>query len=70
MLLGRDARTPEGDDRTRRMSQSELAETAGVTNSAISDYERGKVDPQAATLRELFRQGSLTQRTFFRTFPA
>ena len=24
----------------RRMSQSELAEAAGVTNSAVSDYER------------------------------
>jgi transcriptional regulator with XRE-family HTH domain len=39
----------------RRMSQSELAEAAGVTNSAVSDYERGKVDPQSLTLRKLFR---------------
>jgi len=39
---------------TRRLSQSELAERSGVTNSAISDYERGKVDPQAMTLRKLF----------------
>ena len=39
----------------RRWSQSELAEAAGVTNSAISDYERGKVDPQTATLRKLLR---------------
>ena len=31
----------------RRMSQSDLATAAGVTNSAISDYERGKVDPQS-----------------------
>ena len=30
------------------MSQSDLAEAAGVTNSAISDYERGKVDPPEA----------------------
>jgi transcriptional regulator with XRE-family HTH domain len=37
----------------RRWSQSELAEAAGVTNSAISDYERGKVDPQTQTLRKL-----------------
>jgi transcriptional regulator with XRE-family HTH domain len=37
----------------RRMSQSELAERATVTNSAVSDYERGKVDPQAVTLRKL-----------------
>lgn len=39
----------------RRWSQSELAEAAGVTNSAISDYERGKVDPQAQTLQKLVR---------------
>ena len=39
----------------RRWSQSELAETAGVTNSAISDYERGKVDPQTQTLQKLIR---------------
>jgi len=39
----------------RRWSQSELAEAAGVTNSAISDYERGKVDPQTQTLRKLIR---------------
>ncbi len=39
----------------RRWSQSDLAEAAGVTNSAISDYERGKVDPQTQTLRKLIR---------------
>jgi transcriptional regulator with XRE-family HTH domain len=39
----------------RRWSQSELAEAAGVTNSAISDYERGKVDPQTQTLQKLVR---------------
>jgi len=39
----------------RRFSQSELAEAAGVTNSAISDYERGKVDPQTQTLQKLVR---------------
>src|SRR4051795_9445588 len=39
----------------RRYSQSELAEAAGVTNSAISDYERGKVDPQSQTLQKLVR---------------
>ena len=39
----------------RRWSQSELAESAGVTNSAISDYERGKVDPQTQTLQKLIR---------------
>src|SRR5947209_18060014 len=39
----------------RRWSQSELAEAAGVTNSAISDYERGKVDPQTQTLQRLVR---------------
>lgn len=39
----------------RRWSQSELAEAAGVTNSAISDYERGKVDPQSQTLQKLIR---------------
>ncbi len=39
----------------RRWSQSELAESAGVTNSAISDYERGKVDPQTQTLQKLVR---------------
>jgi transcriptional regulator with XRE-family HTH domain len=39
----------------RRWSQSELAEAAGVTNSAVSDYERGKVDPQTRTLQKLIR---------------
>ena len=39
----------------RRWSQSELAEAAKVTNSAISDYERGKVDPQSATLQRMLR---------------
>ena len=39
----------------RRWSQSELAEAAGVTNSAISDYERAKVDPQVQTLQKLMR---------------
>jgi len=39
----------------RRWSQSELAEAAGVTNSAISDYERGKVDPQTQTLQKIVR---------------
>jgi transcriptional regulator with XRE-family HTH domain len=39
----------------RRWSQSELAEAAGVSNSAISDYERGKVDPQSQTLQKLVR---------------
>jgi transcriptional regulator with XRE-family HTH domain len=39
----------------RRWSQGELAEAAGVTNSAISDYERGKVDPQTQTLQKLVR---------------
>jgi transcriptional regulator with XRE-family HTH domain len=43
----------------RGMSQSELAQGAGVTNSAISDYERGKVDPQTATLRKLMGALSL-----------
>jgi len=39
----------------RRWSQSDLAEAAGVTNSAVSDYERGKVDPQTQTLQKLIR---------------
>src|SRR4051812_1327250 len=39
----------------RRWSQSELSEAAGVTNSAISDYERGKVDPQTQTLQKMMR---------------
>jgi transcriptional regulator with XRE-family HTH domain len=39
----------------RRWSQSELAEAAGITNSAVSDYERGKVDPQTQTLQRLVR---------------
>jgi transcriptional regulator with XRE-family HTH domain len=38
-----------------RMSQGDLAVAAGVTNSAISDYERGKVDPQSQTLHKLLR---------------
>ena len=37
----------------RRVSQNELADLAGVTNSAVSDYERGKVDPQSQTLGKL-----------------
>jgi transcriptional regulator with XRE-family HTH domain len=71
MLLGRDVEAPEAEVREarddhfavtlailriiRRMSQGELAERAAVTNSAVSDYERGKVDPQAVTLRKLFQ---------------
>jgi transcriptional regulator with XRE-family HTH domain len=39
----------------RRWSQSELAEASGVTNSAISDYERGKVDPQTRNLMRLLQ---------------
>ena len=39
----------------RRWSQSDLSEASGVTNSAISDYERGKVDPQTRTLQKLIR---------------
>jgi transcriptional regulator with XRE-family HTH domain len=70
-ILSRDAVLPRKDDHLarddhfavtlailriiRRMSQSELAHAAGVTNSAVSDYERGKVDPQAATLRRVLR---------------
>jgi transcriptional regulator with XRE-family HTH domain len=37
----------------RRWSQSDLAEAAGLTNSAISDYERNKVDPQTRSLLRL-----------------
>jgi transcriptional regulator with XRE-family HTH domain len=40
---------------TREWSQSDLAEAAGITNSAISDYERGKVDPQTQTLQKILR---------------
>jgi transcriptional regulator with XRE-family HTH domain len=40
-------------------SQSELAEAAGVTNSAISDYERARVDPQTQTLQKLLRAQGL-----------
>ena len=43
----------------RHMSQGDLAKAAEVTNSAISDYERGKVDPQTATLRKLMGALSL-----------
>jgi transcriptional regulator with XRE-family HTH domain len=45
----------------RRMSQSDLATAAGVTNSAISDYERGKVDPKSNTLRKISSGGSTSQ---------
>jgi transcriptional regulator with XRE-family HTH domain len=37
----------------RRWSQSELAEASGLTNSAISDYERNRVDPQTRSLLRL-----------------
>src|SRR5262249_21367074 len=37
----------------RRWSQSELAQASGLTNSAISDYERNKVDPQTRSLIRL-----------------
>jgi transcriptional regulator with XRE-family HTH domain len=37
------------------LSQSQLAQAAGVTNSANSDYERAKVDPQTYTLQKLVR---------------
>jgi transcriptional regulator with XRE-family HTH domain len=71
MFPGREADAPEAEVREvrddhfavtlailriiRRMSQGDLAEKAVVTNSAVSDYERGKVDPQAVTLRKLFQ---------------
>src|SRR4029078_11105926 len=51
----------------RRWSQSELAEAAGVTNSAISDYERGKVDPQTQTLQKLVRALELPPSTLDQT---
>src|SRR4029078_11405964 len=51
----------------RRWSQSELAEAAGVTNSAISDYERGKVDPQTQTLQKLVRALGLPLSTLDQT---
>jgi transcriptional regulator with XRE-family HTH domain len=37
----------------RRWSQSDLAQASGLVNSAISDYERGKVDPQTRSLLRL-----------------
>ena len=51
----------------RRWSQNELAEAAGVTNSAISDYERGKVDPQTQTLQKLVRALELPLSTLDQT---
>ncbi len=37
----------------RGYSQAELAERSGLTSSALSEYERGKVDPQTQTLQKL-----------------
>ena len=40
---------------TRQLTQSELAEKAGVTQRLISDFERGKVDIRLDTLCRIFR---------------
>ena len=37
-----------------KMTQSELAQKAGVTQRLVSDFERGKVDIQVDTLCRLF----------------
>ena len=71
MFPGREADAPEAEVREvrddhfaitlailliiRRMSQGDLAEKALVTNNAVSDYEQGKENPQAVTLRKLFQ---------------
>lgn len=52
----------------KRWSQSELAEAAGVTNSAISDYERGKVDPQTKTMQKIVRALGLPLSALDQTF--
>jgi transcriptional regulator with XRE-family HTH domain len=39
----------------RGWSQGQLGEAAGVTNSAISDYERGKVEPLHHTVAKILR---------------
>ena len=40
--------------RERGMTQSELAQKAGVTQRLVSDFERGKVDIRVDTLCRLF----------------
>jgi transcriptional regulator with XRE-family HTH domain len=51
----------------RRFSQEELAEAAGLRPGTISDYERGKREPSAATVRRLAavmgHPAALTERT-------
>jgi transcriptional regulator with XRE-family HTH domain len=39
--------------RRRGLSQAQLAERAGVSQSVVSDYERGRRDPTLTTLRRL-----------------
>ena len=41
------------------MTQSELAQKAGVTQRLVSDFERGKVDIRVDTLA-LYRDGSVS----------
>lgn len=39
----------------RGWTQGTVAELAGLDSSAISDYERGKVDPKHSTVRRILR---------------
>jgi len=53
--------------RARGLNQGELAERAGVTSSAISDYERGKVDPQTQTLLKILNALGASMQLFEET---
>lgn len=47
--------------RERGMTQSELAQKAGVTQRLVSDFERGKVDIRVRhALSALYRDGSVS----------
>lgn len=48
-----------------RLSQRELADKAGVTNSAISSIEKNKVSPSVSTLHKILKVFDLSMVDFF-----
>ncbi|MCW8345903.1 HTH-type transcriptional regulator PuuR [Vibrio sp. ZSDZ65] len=49
----------------RGWSQRELAERAGITHSAISSIENGKVSPSVSSLQKIVNEFSLSLSEFF-----
>jgi transcriptional regulator with XRE-family HTH domain len=51
--------------RYNAMTQTELAEKAGLTVTALSRIERGEASPRASTLRKLAEALGVHTREFF-----